>query len=304
MISDKLIETYNFYCDMKDEFEEKLEKLDSDLARETVSFNKSHIYPIFVYSRSQGDYIIYEPHLKSEFYFNSNYFTNIGYYEYIYYENKVDLSLFNKMQIMYNLKTSKIVTRMKRNQVHYDSVYNMYNIIKFEDCIIDHLKNEDLNKKYAFIFNACSLQSIIRYLIANHSGENYLPINNAIIKIYKKLLKNIFIYLECYVDSDFWQLRDNYNLCLAFDIVLKDYLYDRKKMCLINDVIDFGIERIKQQFQNNTAKKNRRFNLVDVIKINVETDEYNVNIIRSIFSVKEFIDLIIAYIASKHIHYI
>jgi len=304
MIGNELIKIYNFYCKIRDKLEEKLEKLDSNLARETVSFDKSHIYPIFVYNKGQGNYIIYEPHLKSEFYFNSNYFTNIGHYEYIYYDDKVDLSLFNKMQIMYNLKTNRIATRMKRNQVYYDFVYNLYDIVKFEDCITEYLKNEYTNKQYAFIINARSLQSIIRYLIANHSGENYLPINNTIVKIYKKLLRNMTIYLEGYVDLEFWQLKDNYNLCLAFDVVLKDYLCNREKICLIDDILDFGIEKIKQQFQNNTAKKNKQFNLIDTIKINIETNEDNINIIRSIFSVKKFIDLIITYIASKYIHHI
>lgn len=304
MISNELVDIYNFYCNISNDLEEKLEKLDSNLAREAVSFNKSHIYPIFAYNKNPGDYIIYEPHLKSEFYFNSNYFTNIGNYEYIYYKNEVDLNIFNKAQIFYNLKTNKFVSRMKHNQIYYECVYNLYDIIRFENCIVNYMIDQNLNKKYAFIINSGSLQLIIKHLIANHKDKDYLSINNTILKIYRKLLENMFIYLECYVDLDFWHEKNNYNLYLAFDIVLEDYLYDHEKICLINDTIDYEIEKIKQQFQNNTIKKNKHLSLIDTIKINIKMDEYNVNIIRSIFSVKRFIDFIITYIASMYINHI
>lgn len=305
MVLTELIEIYNFLYNLSNKLENKLEQLDNNLKREEVLFNRYHVYPVFAHKVNPSNYKIYEPQLTSAFYFDANYFKNIGIDTCIYDKSNVDISIFTKVQTIYDLKTNRFSNRLPKKKAIYNFVYDYYDIPHFENKIMNILESTDKSKIFVFIITAGILQDIITSLILKYKESNCSFINQSIINLNRKLFSNIYLFLESYFDSEFWDVRNEYSLLLSFDIVIFDYEDSFEKRDPIYEVIKYGIKHITEHFTNKSIKREfKNIKFVQAVDMYIETDSENVNIIRSLFSVKNFADLIIADIICDQIHYI
>lgn len=305
MVVKELIAVYRYIQHLKNKIEDRLNRIDNNLKREETLFNRHCIYPIFAHNKEPEKYEIYEPHLRSEFYFAIRYFKNIGSDSYICNKEFINFSIFDKVQIIYNLITNKIVDKVRCKNVDFVFAYEYMDIPFLKQKIIDSIQNEYTDSVRIFIMNAGMLREIIKDLIVKYEKEDCLNIPKSILALYKNLLKRTHIYLESYFCSDFWHVKNEYKLYLSFDIVIADYEIDSDKKQIIYDTIEYGINCIANYFTQNKIKKEfRNIRFVQAIKSYIETEEENVSIIKSIFSVKNFADLILADIVYDHISYI
>lgn len=305
MIIKELIEIYNFIHNLSNRLENMLDQLNNNLKREEILFNRYHVYPIFMHKINPSNYKIYEPQLNTTFYFDSNYFKNIGIDTCIYDEEKIDINMSTKVQTIYNLKTNKFNNRLGKKKAIYKFVYDYFDIPHFKDKIINILNKPNETKTFVFFISAGILQDIITGLILKYKDVDCLFVNQSIVKLYEKLFEKICIYLESYFDSEFWHVKDKYSLFLAFDIVIIDYEDSYEKREPIYDIIDYCIKHITEYFTNKEMRKDfKNIKFIQAIRTHIETEEENINLIRNIFSVKNFTYLIIEDIICEYINYI
>lgn len=305
MVIKELIEIYNFIHDLSNRLNNILDELDNNLKRKEVLFNRYHIYPIFAHKIDFENHKIYEPNLISVFYFDMNYYKNIGVDTCIYDENKIDISISTKVQTMYNLKINKFSNKLPKKKAIYNFVYDYFDIPRLKNKITNILSKTNDDNIFVFVITAGILQDIITSLILKYKDVECLCINQSVINLYKKLFKKIYFYLESYFDSDFWYVRNDYNLYLSFDIIITDYEDSYEKREPIYDIINYAIKYTTEYFTNKKIKKDfKNIKFAQAIKSHISTKSENINIIRNIFYVKNFADLIIEDIIHDYIEYI